>query len=177
MLNLPPLPKYDRALIAAAHKINNGDSPGLAASTVIIVPGQPKLIEPDLKNIGVREVNNFHYRLPGGPWRDPEFMLNAQNPRWLGQILLEKLTEKNHMPLANLHGYSVRRLCQSNPQFYAAIDEVLTSKGYDTPTVAEHMSNHIATKRSGAPPQILEILVPVYLELRARGYSHKDLAT
>ncbi len=72
--------------------------------------------------------------------------------------------------------YSLLYLSQTGRQFFEAVDQAVLEAGVDK-THLETMATKFNKLSEDERRQFLEILFPVYLKLREKGYNHRDLIT
>lgn len=100
-------------------------------------------------------LNNFHMNMPGSSRRGDHKSAKERRMTLKETETTSEFGDPRSLPL-----FSERRASQTDDQFYAEIDEVLA---------------HLGINFSETPPAGDPRLVPVYLELKRRGYRYYDL--
>lgn len=133
---------------------------------------------------GFRSFNNFHANLPGGGWR--------RKCEIMGQIdIVNRDVGKNSKSvIQKTDNMSDTWWNQTSRQFFQEIDTTIIDLGISIDRIQDLQRAHdeiimqdpmltdkqIRKKAVAILNQIYELTEPVFIELRAKGYSHQDLA-
>lgn len=136
--------------------------------------------DPNPREIEPGYLNNFYTKLPGGYRRDMIWK-GTKTP------LRDFLENSQNLPL-----YTAKRLVQSEEQFFSEIDSAVIASGLSLEEITEANIEILRAmdiarglpfiERVKGLREIFELIlglearvIPVYLELRGRGYNHYDL--
>lgn len=124
------------------------------AATKVTTPGRNKIVQ---------YLVNFECWLPNG--------LNRKFSDKLGQME-DTLEEKGYASKEN----SSLRVRQTDRQFYETVDKVLIAEGFD-PEVMKTWQGNKEWFDDMDQYELREKILPVYIRLRAMGYTEADLNT
>ena len=128
----------------------------------------------------LRQLNNFHFNLPGGYYRSEDWRSMYEPGETFGGFLeraaLEHNSEINPEELAR---YSKMKLGQTPQEFFDTIDQVVKDCNLNLSLISDKTDR--VQRASGASRgelglELREMVLPVYNMLIAHGYSQQDLA-
>jgi hypothetical protein len=123
---------------------------------------------PERATTAHEDINNFYSHVSRGP----------QGNRRV-YAMLEELATTHRSSILSIagmtEGYSEQRLDHTQQQFFDDIDGTMQELGMDAEIVEQLVENRTVANGEKGSRAVNEYLRPLYLALRKKGYSHRDL--
>ena len=129
-----------------------------------------------------RVLNNFHFRFPfGNTPNESKYPEGYYKTLAISFGHFDKVFGEAHPSVISYGISSERRMKKTSREFFAEIETAVKELGFSESQIAEALNvvclchNDDPVARDGEWKLVWEMLCPIYIELRKRGYSKQDL--